>query len=363
MPGVDRFSAARQVLVEALGQAFPGCVVEVGRSKSVLWREAFGAQAGEASRPVDLDTVYDLASLTKVIATTSIAMRLSESGQLPLDTPLRSRLKDWRGEDRSEVSVRDLLAHASGLTAYFPFYRDCRGRSEFEAAICELPLEYAPRSRSVYSDLGFILLAFVAADAASLPLDQQFTAFCDDAGLEGLSFGVPAAVRERTAPTGDDPWRGRRLVAEVHDGNAWALGGVAGHAGVFGTAGAVGGFARSVLRALRTGHGLDPANAERRLGVSPSTVVEFARRTAVPGSSRALGWDTMLPTSSCGRRMSPTAVGHTGFTGTSLWIDWEADVYVVLLSNRVQLSPPSDAILAVRPVLHDAVMAGLGTSA
>ena len=363
MPDSDRFSPARQLLSEAVDRAFPGCVVEVGRAKTVLWQQAFGSYAGDASSPVDLDTVYDLASLTKVIATTSIAMRLVDARRLSLDTPVRSWLKDWRGDDRSGVTVRDLLAHAAGLTAYAPFYRDCRGRAEFEAAICELPLEYEPRSRSIYSDLGFILLAFIAADAAAVSFERQFETFCDEAGLDGLSFGAPADTRERTAPTGDDPWRGRRLVGEVHDANAWALGGVAGHAGLFGTARAVGAFARLVLRAIRTSHGLDVADRRCGLGVAPSTVAEFACRTTVPGSSRALGWDTMLPTSSCGRRMSPTAIGHTGFTGTSLWIDWEADLYAVLLSNRVQLSPPSDAILAVRPAFHDAVTTALHATA
>lgn len=360
MPASDRFSAARQLLSEAVDLAFPGCVVEVGRGRTILWQEAFGSQAAGAETPARLDTIYDLASLSKVIATTSILMRLAESGQLSLDSPLRTWLTHWRGDDRSGVTVRDLLAHASGLTGYFPFYRDCRGRAEFEAAICELPLEYEPRARSIYSDLGFILLAFIAADAARVPFESQFERFCDDSGLEGLSFGAPAHARARTAPTGDDPWRGRRLVGEVHDANAWALGGVAGHAGLFGTAEAVGAFARLVLRALRSAYGLETSEPQPTLGVSARTVADFARRTTVPGSSRALGWDTMLPTSSCGRRMSPTAIGHTGFTGTSLWIDWEADLYAVLLSNRIELSPPSDAILAVRPAFHDAAIEALG---
>jgi CubicO group peptidase (beta-lactamase class C family) len=132
----------------------------------------------------------------------------------------------------------------------------------------------------------------------------------------------------------------------VHDENAWALGGTAGHAGLFGTAAAVGAFARGVLRTL----------AAETIVANPETMRLFSRRTAVPGSSRALGWDTMLPTSSCGSLMSPTAIGHTGFAGTSLWIDWERDLYVVLLSNRVHPTRENNAIRPFRPRLHDAIV-------
>jgi CubicO group peptidase (beta-lactamase class C family) len=132
----------------------------------------------------------------------------------------------------------------------------------------------------------------------------------------------------------------------VHDENAWALGGAAGHAGVFGTVGAVGTFAQCVLRTI----------AGEPVLAAPETFREFIRRTDIPGSSRALGWDTMLPTSSCGTRMSSTAIGHTGFTGTSLWIDWERDVYVVLLTNRVHPTRDNDRLRLIRPMFHDAVM-------
>jgi CubicO group peptidase (beta-lactamase class C family) len=155
--------------------------------------------------------------------------------------------------------------------------------------------------------------------------------------------------REWTAPTEADEWRGRVLQAEVHDENAAALGGVAGHAGVFGTAGAVGAFARLVLATL---------TRSTVLG-TPEELRQFVTRSSVPGSSRALGWDTMLPTSSCGTRMSARAIGHTGFTGTSLWIDPEQDAYVVWLTNRVHPTRANDALVALRPKLHDAVMDGL----
>ena len=159
-------------------------------------------------------------------------------------------------------------------------------------------------------------------------------------------FNPPREWRHRCAPTEVDPWRGRLLAGEVHDENCWALGGAAGHAGLFGTAAAVGTFARAVMRTIQG----EPILSE------PSTMREFIARAAVPRSSRALGWDTMLPTSSCGTKMSPTAIGHTGFTGTSLWIDWEKDRYVVLLTNRVHPTRTNEAIRAIRPRVHDAVV-------
>jgi CubicO group peptidase (beta-lactamase class C family) len=262
------------------------------------------------------------------------------------------------------VTIRDLLTHASGLTAYLPFYRDYSGRFEFERAICTLPLEYAPRTQSIYSDLGFMLLGFILEDAQpsgpafqgapgsidpSRRLSTQFHRLASFFTAEPLRFNPPRSWRPRTAPTEIDPWRGRMLAAEVHDENAWALGGAAGHAGLFGTAAAVGTFARGVLRTI----------AGEEVLCRPETMRTFIAKGDVPGSSRALGWDTMLPTSSCGTRLSPTSIGHTGFTGTSLWIDWERDLYVVFLTNRVHPTRTNEAIRQVRPRLHDAVIAGL----
>ena len=343
--------AAAAILAAGVREgAFPAAVVEVGSSTATLWRQAFGALSRATDAPpATLDTVFDLASLTKVIATTTLAMRAVDRGLLDPDAPLTRRLADWRGADRAAVTVADLLEHASGLTAHLPFFRDCRGRPEFERAISTLPLEYAPRSASVYSDLGFMLLGFMLEDAYGATLAAAFRSVAEQHAWGELRFRPPAAWRARTAPTEIDPWRGRLLVGEVHDENAWALGGAAGHAGLFGTAGAVGRFARTILAAFRDRPALAGAATFRR----------FMTQSAVPGSSRALGWDTMLPTSSCGTRMSRAAVGHTGFTGTSLWIDPRADLYVVLLTNRVHPTRANEAILRVRPALHDAVLAAL----
>jgi len=214
-----------------------------------------------------------------------------------------------------------------------------------------MPLEYEPRTGSIYSDLGFILLGAILERVA--PLSVQFDALMQQMGcVQELQFNPPKIWERRTAPTREDLWRGRMLLGEVDDNNAWALGGSAGHAGLFGTAGAVGDCARHLLQVLAGRSGV----------IRGDTLREFVtRRPGVPGSSRALGWDTMLPTSSCGTLMSPRAFGHTGFTGTSLWIDPDADIYVVLLTNRVYPVPGNDEpIKTLRRSVHDAVMTALG---
>ena len=356
-------TAAELLHAGVADRAFPAACLEIGRSGDPLWQEAFGTLTYAPDAPAaDSSTIFDLASLTKVIATTTLVMREVDAGRLHLDQCVAEWLPAWRGADRETVTIRDLLAHASGLTAYLPFYRDYTGRREFERAICTLPLEYPPRTRSIYSDLGFILLGFILEDAHARQhaspagvidpgstLAAQFHKVASYITTEPLTFNLPRPLRPSAAPTELDSWRGRLLQGEVHDENAWALGGAAGHAGLFGTVGAVGAFARAVLRTIAA----DPILAQ------PRTFHQFLRRTETPGTSRALGWDTMLPTSSSGTRLSPTAIGHTGFTGTSLWIDWERDLYIVLLTNRVHPTRDNDKLKQLRPLVHDAIVDAL----
>jgi len=367
------FSAVADLLRRAIAdRAFPAAAIEVGHAAGPRWSAGFGTLTYDAGAlEITSGTVFDLASLTKVIATTTLAMRAVDEARLSLDNRVRDRLPEWRGADREPVTIGDLLAHTSGLAAYLPFFRDHTGRREYEHTICTMPLEYAPRTQSVYSDLGFILLGFILEDARktgtlnisggssaemlSVPvfpwdpagtLAAQFHRLAAFVTSEPLTYNPPRSWRAVTAPTELDPWRGRLLVGEVHDENAWALGGAAGHAGLFGTAPAVGAFARAMLRTL----GGEPILAK------PETAREFIRARGISGSSRALGWDTMLPTSSCGASLSPTSIGHTGFTGTSLWIDWERDLYVVLLTNRVHPTRENKAIQQIRPRIHDAIV-------
>ena len=360
--------AARQVLVDAIAsRVFPAAAVDVGGSAGPMWQDAVGtltfddtspasgpgaAEAVRTDRTVGVDTPFDLASLTKVVATTTVVMQLVHSGKLRLDERVSRSFGEWRGRPRDEVTVRDLLEHASGLAARL-VDQPPSGRREFEHEICEMPLEYEPRARSVYSDLGFILLGFLASDRGGRTLDEQMAAVFAplEPSIRSITFTVPPPSRHLAAPTlpsPDDARRGRALAGEVHDTYAAALGGVAGHAGLFGAASAVGAFARTVLRAARGDGSIGPP-------FLPALVRQFVQRSAVPGSSRALGWDTMLATSSCGTRMSPSAFGHVGFTGTSMWIDPDRDRYFVLLSNRACGGGSLETMRDVRRAFHDAL--------
>ncbi len=343
-PGLE---AVADLLSDAVtARVTPGGVVQCGTSRGPLWTLAAGhlSYAADAAL-VTPATIYDLASLTKVLATTALAMRHACVGTLPLDARVADRLAQFAG--LPPITVADLLGHAAGLPAHRPFYQEVAGRDGYLARIAAEPLVHAPRAAHLYTDLGFILLGLLLEDAGDAPLASQFDRFVADAlGAAEVAYGVRDGWRGRIAPTTVSPWRERMLVGVVHDDNAAALGGAAGHAGLFGTAAAVGAFARWYL-ALWQGRVIVSA------GITAVQAARFATRGPVPGSSRALGWDTMLPTSSCGPRLSPRAIGHTGFTGTSLWLDPERDLYVVLLTNRVHAGDDGDGIKALRVAVHD----------
>jgi CubicO group peptidase (beta-lactamase class C family) len=342
-------SAARVVEQAIAGRVFPGAVVEIGRHDRILATITRGTHTYGADSPeVDDRTIYDLASLTKVLATTALALRQMDLGRMRLDDRVQRWIPSWQKEDRQSVTLTDLLEHSSGLPANSPLFQTRKGRAAFELAIGDEPLEYPPRTRSIYTDLGFMLLGFAIEHASRDTFDRAFDEWRDrevGANVE-LRFQPPGSWLDRTAPTEDSPG-GDVLRGIVHDENAAALDGVAGHAGLFGTATAVGVCARWWLS-----RAFDPPS-------SASSFARFVRKSAVPGSSRALGWDTMLPTSSCGTRLSTRAFGHTGFTGTSLWIDPAQDLYVVFLSNRVHPTRQGDRIQQARRDLHDAIVSDL----
>lgn len=358
---VDAIGAARTLLRDAIARRiFPAAAVHVGTSRGVLWQEPFGTLSFDSrATPTELSTPFDLASLAKPIAATSLVLQLIDRGRIALDDMVSESFPEWRGSDRAAATVRDLLEHAAGLSARL-IDAPPSSRTEFVHDICAMPLEYPVRTRSIYSDLGFILLGFLVEDRGGDSLAAQFTALFDRVADEAtpddttthlLTYDLPPALRATAAPTrplDDDVRRGRWLTGEVHDNYAAALRGSAGHAGLFGTAPAVGLFARTVLRAAR-GDISTPAP------LSPTLIALATTKSRVPGSSRALGWDTMLPTSSCGTRMSPSAFGHVGFTGTSLWIDPERDRYVVLLTNRAADGGSSEEMQTVRRAFHDAL--------
>jgi CubicO group peptidase (beta-lactamase class C family) len=309
-----------------------------------------------------VDTVFDLASLTKPIATATALMLLVEAGQVGLDTPIAAYLAAHGRAHRQSPSLRQLLSHCSGLPAWRPYYQGIdrarppseRRHAVYAAAQAE-PLLAQPGMTVQYSDVGFILLGEVVETVTDLPLN----AFCsqrifsvlqaDGLGFRDLTQPRPGGVSY--ASTENCPWRGRVLEGEVHDENAWVMGGVAGHAGLFATARQVWRFAQSLLDGL---HG-------RPWLVSSATLRAFTTPQGMPaGSTWTLGWDTPTPgQSSAGRYMSPTAIGHLGFTGTSLWIDPAQQVIVVCLTNRVHPSRQREGIRAFRRHLHDAVMHAL----
>jgi CubicO group peptidase (beta-lactamase class C family) len=352
--------AARAIIERALlSRIFPAASLDAGSSAESLWSDALGRLTfADTASPATIDTPFDLASLTKVVATTTALMELVRTGRLRLDEPVSRFFDEWRGADRDRATVRDLLEHAAGLA---PRLIDAppASRREFEHDICLMPLEYAARARAVYSDLDFILLGFLAADRGNASLDELFDRLvgADPPGKSAetvgsrMTFALSPDEKRLAAPTlplAEDPRRGRSLSGEVHDNYAAALGGVAGHAGLFGSARALGAFARIVLRAARGDASTPPP-------LTPALMREFTTRSTVPDSSRALGWDTMLPTSSCGTRMSAAAFGHVGFTGTSLWIDPERDRYFVLLTNRANGGGSLDEMRTVRRSFHDAL--------
>ena len=354
----------------------PGASVLVARRGRAVLHEGFGRLGHEPdSPPVTPETIYDLASLTKVVGTTTLAMMLVEGGLLDLSLPVSAYLPEFLDRAPSEaeaarragVTVRDLLAHASGLPAWIQFYLefdpDAAGIPPAEARrlvldrIHAAPSDYEPRTDSVYSDNGILLLGEILerVSAKRLEVLAEERIF-GPLGMETTAYRPPAEWLGRIAPTEDDPWRGRVVRGEVHDENTVLLGGVAAHAGLFSTTGDLGVFAQMLLNG-------GAMHGERLLRAG--TIARFTRRAGlVPGSSRALGWDTPSRTSSggpssSGDHFSAFSFGHTGFTGTSIWLDPERELFAVLLTNRVHPTRENDGIVRLRPAFHDAVIGAI----
>lgn len=361
--GMDPALGARleSVVADALADTVaPGVAVAVGRWGRLVHLEGYGTLdwpgrdgAGDDARiRPDERTVWDLASLTKVVATTTAAMILEEEGRLHLDSTVAHYLgPDWVTPDPAKlpITVRMLLTHSGGLEAYAPLHRQFRGREEFLLQIASRPLAYAPGTRAIYSDWDMVILQLVIESITGQTLD----AFANERifqplGLRDTGFLPNAVLRARTAPTATDTSRALPsplLKGVVHDGNAWALGGVAGHAGLFSSARDLAVFAQMLLN--------DGIYDDVRI-VRPQTIARWTAPQA-PGSSRALGWDTPSGASSAGRYFSPRAYGHTGFTGTSMWLDPDRGVFIVLLTNRVHPTGSSSRHVQLRRDVADVV--------
>jgi CubicO group peptidase (beta-lactamase class C family) len=318
----------------------------------------------EAARPGP-STIYDLASLTKVVGLATAAMLAVDEGQLDLDAPVQRYVPIFLGTDKERVTIRMLLAHASGLPAWRPLFREVGSRADAFALADSTPLDFAPGTAEVYSDLGAIVLtqALEAAHGERLDFVLDRHLF-QPLGMTSTQYLPPAAWLERIAPTELDTWRGRVLRGEVHDENAALMDGVSGHAGLFGSAEDVLTFAEWMIQGWYGGTAVRGTYPHPGPTAVPSfrrsVVREFTRRqNLVPGSSRALGWDTPSTGGSAGSLLSPTSFGHTGFTGTSLWIDPERHLAIALLSNRVNPTRENPRWAPVRAGIADLVMTTL----
>ena len=328
--------------------AFPGAVAVVGSRTGPFVSVTAGRQDWGSEYKTTISTVWDLASLTKVVGTTSAMMQLVEAGKVELDAPVQRYLPEWRGTHKEQVTIRHLLTHQSGLPAFKEYFRLNVSPDSTLALFLATPLDTLPGVRMVYSDIGAILLGKVVERVSGESLDRYLDRHVfGPLGMRDTHYKPSKSLRYRMAPTEIDAWRGRKLLGEVHDENAFALGQVSGHAGLFSTARDLEKLAEAYLNG--------GATSRARLARA-ETLRLFTTVNDSSFSSRALGWDTPSANSSAGHFVERPAFGHTGFTGTSIWIAPQHDLYVILLTARVNPTRLHSKIGPVRVAVADAVM-------
>ncbi|HEY1953387.1 MAG TPA: serine hydrolase [Gemmatimonadaceae bacterium] len=347
----SRLAAIERVVERGIkAGGYPGASVIVGRKGAAVFEKGFGRLSwSDTSTPVDAEnTIYDIASLTKVVGTTTAIMILYDEKKIGLDDPVINYIPTFGGGDKDKVTIRELLTHTSGLPAGRDIWRIAQTPLEARALVLSTPLEGRPGAQYIYSDLGADILGLVVEVVAGEPLDKFLARrVFEPLGMNQTMFRPADSLKYRIAPTEVTPPRGYPLRGEVHDENAYALGGVAGHAGLFSTASDLAVFAQMML------------NGGEYNGVqivSKPTVDLFTSRAF---GHRALGWDTAEGDYGSGKYLGPTAYGHTGFTGTSMWIDPEREMFVILLTNRVHAARalrPAKVISDVRADLSDAAV-------
>jgi CubicO group peptidase (beta-lactamase class C family) len=350
-----KIGPAAQLLEEGVAEcAFPGGVLAVGhRGRLAVYACGKLSHAAGAAK-VDADTIYDTASLTKPVVTTTLAAMLYEQGQLDISALVGRYLPEWtRGANakpRARVTVAHLLAHASGLPAHEDYFLKAKGQAEILARAVAQPLAYEPGSKTIYSDIGFILLGAIIESVTGRGLDELATErIFAPLGMANTMFRPPKSLRARIAPTERAGARKQLVHGEVHDENAWAMGGVAGHAGMFSTGPDLAIFCQMLLNGGIYAH-------ERIL--RRKTVAEFTSPNPLAANTRTLGWNVPTERSSSGKYFSKQSIGHTGFTGTSIWIDPAKELFVVLLTNaaRVHANHEDDLIRRVQPAVHNAIV-------
>lgn len=328
--------------------AFPGAVAVVGTKEGAVITVSVGQLDWQPSPAPSVSTLWDLASLTKVIGLTSAMMLLVESQAIDLDAPVERYIPEFRGRWKEMVTVRHVLTHSSGLPAWRPLYKEADSPASAMALAIATPLDTMPGLRMVYSDLGAILLGEIVARVSGQSFDNFLQArVFGPLGMSETMYRPADSLRDRIAPTEVDPWRQRQLRGEVHDENAYALGGISSHAGLFSSA-------RDLVRIARMY--LNGGTLEGMRLVSASTIAQFTAVQDSALSHRALGWEKPNGSNSAGHLMSRSAFGHTGFTGTSIWIDPERDLFVLLLANRVNPTREHRGITDVRVAVADVTM-------
>lgn len=331
--------------------AASGIAVAVGRHGRLTHLKGYGrTDWPQNATPVDEQTIWDLASLTKVVATATAAMILEEEGRLDLDRPVAFYLPGLSDSAKAGITVRHLLIHRGGLEAFAPLYRQFRGREQYLEQINLRPLKSPPGTRTEYSDWDLILLQLVIEQITGQPLDRfvQQRIF-RPLGMQDTGYKPDPSLINRIAATERDTTRGGLIRGSVHDPNAWAMGGVAGHAGLFSTLEDLSVFAQMLLNG---------GEYNRVRILKPATIARWTAPQG-PGSSRALGWDTPSGKSSAGRFFGPRSFGHTGYTGTSLWVDPERGLFLVLLTNRVNPTSANQKHVPLRRSVADAVQAAI----
>jgi CubicO group peptidase (beta-lactamase class C family) len=334
--------------------AFPGAIAVIGTRDSVLVQYAVGSLDWAPSPRPDENTLWDMASLTKVVGMTTAMMQLSQAGKVDLDTPVQRYVKEFQGPNKERVTIRHLLTHSSGLPAWRPLYKETDSPQAARALAVATALDTLPGIRMVYSDLGAIILGQVVERVSGEKLDAYLARHVfGPLRMTSTRYLPGRDLLPRIAPTEYDPWRQRHIRGEVHDENAYSLGGVSGHAGLFSTGHDVARFCRMLLG----GGALDGVRV-----VSAESIRRFTTVQDSTLSNRALGWETPNGANSAGHLLTRPAFGHTGFTGTSIWVDPSRDLFVILLTNRVNPTRQNLRIGAVRTALADVVVRVLDRS-
>lgn len=350
-----RLDRVPRYVASQVDSAYPGAVVAVGRHGRLALLAAVGHYSDGDDRDVEPETVYDLASLTKVIGLTTACMILVDEGKLDLDAPAQRYVPEFRGPDKDKITIRLLLTHSAGLAADLPLFDSTHSRAVALAMVDTSPLLSPPGTSFVYSDLSAIVLMQVVERITGQSLDTYLEArVFGPLGMTATRFNPPRAWLRHIAPTElDTMFRHRLLRGEVHDESAARLGGVSGNAGLFSDAPDLVRFATWLLGTVVGG----PRPPSPAL-VRPEVVTMFVKRQGIPpGSTRALGWDTASDSgySSAGSKLSRRSFGHTGYTGTSIWMDPDNDLFIILLTNRVNPTRANTKILEVRARVADLV--------